>query len=303
MTCASHPFRQCGGLVLALLLAAPVQAGEVGGLTSFTAGTRAVAAEVNANFTAVKTAVDDNHARIDSHAAAIANLTTAKQNRVVGSCAAGWSIRQINADGSVLCQQDTNAGGDITGVTAGGGLAGGGTSGDVTLRLANGRVSVPAAALSPQRVVDTVVVAGLPTKVECHAVKQATNYYYYDTLSSNQNCDSIAPVHLPDGATLTGLTCRLYDSDTAGSSYVELLRMTSAPANLDQMIPATIYRTPATINTTGLYETVSDTTADVSPVVSNTFYNYVLVWKSSGHNTATVGTNARFHNCSVGYTF
>jgi hypothetical protein len=39
-------------------------AGEVTGLTSFSAGTPARASEVNGNFTAVKTAVDNNHARI-----------------------------------------------------------------------------------------------------------------------------------------------------------------------------------------------------------------------------------------------
>jgi hypothetical protein len=39
-------------------------AGEVTGLVSFTANTPAVAAQVNGNFTAVKTAVDNNHARI-----------------------------------------------------------------------------------------------------------------------------------------------------------------------------------------------------------------------------------------------
>jgi hypothetical protein len=41
-------------------------AGEVTGLTTFTAGTPAKAGDVNGNFTAVKTAVDDNHARITS---------------------------------------------------------------------------------------------------------------------------------------------------------------------------------------------------------------------------------------------
>jgi hypothetical protein len=41
-----------------------VHATEVTGLNTFTAGTPAKAAEVNSNFSAVKTAVDDNHARI-----------------------------------------------------------------------------------------------------------------------------------------------------------------------------------------------------------------------------------------------
>src|SRR5688500_16297129 len=39
-------------------------ASEVTGLVTFTSGTPARAAEVNGNFNAVKSAVDDNHARI-----------------------------------------------------------------------------------------------------------------------------------------------------------------------------------------------------------------------------------------------
>ena len=53
-------------MVSAAVLAAAQtsSAGDVTGLTSFSAGTPAVAAQVNGNFTAVKTAVDNNHARI-----------------------------------------------------------------------------------------------------------------------------------------------------------------------------------------------------------------------------------------------
>ena len=51
--------------VLATLSAALI-AGQVTGLTQFTSGSPAKAAEVNGNFAAVKTAVDDNHARIST---------------------------------------------------------------------------------------------------------------------------------------------------------------------------------------------------------------------------------------------
>jgi len=59
--------------------------------------------------------------------------TTYLQRRVSSTCAAGSSIRAIAPDGTVTCETDDNGGGDITGVTAGTGLTGGGISGDVTV--------------------------------------------------------------------------------------------------------------------------------------------------------------------------
>jgi len=69
-------------------------AGPVGPLTTFTAGTPARAADVNGNFTAVKTAVDDNDRRVSVNAAAIATNTQAIvgiQARIEGACTAGFT--------------------------------------------------------------------------------------------------------------------------------------------------------------------------------------------------------------------
>ena len=58
-------------------------------------------------------------------------LSSSLQRRVNGTCTVGSSIRVINSDGTVECE--VGGSGDITGITAGTGLTGGGTSGDVDL--------------------------------------------------------------------------------------------------------------------------------------------------------------------------
>ncbi len=60
------------------------------------------------------------------------------QRRVTGTCGAGSSVRVINEDGTVICQPDSSGTGDITGVTAGPGLNGGGTTGTVALSVQYG---------------------------------------------------------------------------------------------------------------------------------------------------------------------
>ncbi len=61
---------------------------------TFVSGTPASAADVNANFSATQSAVNS------------------KQDRVIGTCPPGQSIRAVNQDGSVLCQLLSFFGGD-----------------------------------------------------------------------------------------------------------------------------------------------------------------------------------------------
>jgi trimeric autotransporter adhesin len=59
------------------------------------------------------------------------------QRRVVGTCGAGFAIRNIAEDGSVTCEPMVVGDGDITAVDAGIGLVGGGESGQVTLDISD----------------------------------------------------------------------------------------------------------------------------------------------------------------------
>ena len=62
-------------------------------------------------------------------------IATQVQRRVSGNCASGSAIATVNQDGSVGCQ--TTGQGTITGLTAGRGLSGGGTSGSVSLGISD----------------------------------------------------------------------------------------------------------------------------------------------------------------------
>src|SRR5574342_1241134 len=76
-------------------------ADPVGPLTSFTAGTLAKASEVNGNFTSVKTAVDDNAARIaalESSVASLQTTLTTAQNQIAAlqTLLAGVTRQTVN---------------------------------------------------------------------------------------------------------------------------------------------------------------------------------------------------------------
>jgi hypothetical protein len=75
--------------------------------------------------------------------------TSTVQSRVTGTCAAGSSIASIAGNGTVTCEVDDDAGGDVTGVTAGAGLTGGGTAGAVSLAVDTAAIQARVASSCP----------------------------------------------------------------------------------------------------------------------------------------------------------
>ena len=61
--------------------------------------------------------------------------TSYLQKRIIEQCNTGEYIRGINEDGSIVCEADRDSGGDITSVTAGNGIVGSASNGDVSLSI------------------------------------------------------------------------------------------------------------------------------------------------------------------------
>ncbi len=57
------------------------------------------------------------------------------QARVLGTCGPGFYLQSIDQDGTVSCGTDADSGGDVTAVTVGTGILGGGASGDVSVAV------------------------------------------------------------------------------------------------------------------------------------------------------------------------
>lgn len=82
--------------VVFVLLTGPAWAGSVTIPNTFTSGTKAMAADVNANFSAVKSAVDDNDTRISTNTNKINSNTSAISNGIAGANFTGMSTSAVS---------------------------------------------------------------------------------------------------------------------------------------------------------------------------------------------------------------
>jgi hypothetical protein len=248
-------------------------AGNVTIPNTFTAGTAAKASEVNANFSAVKTAVDGNANDIATNSHDI----DGKLTKSITECAAGSSIRKINTDGTVVCEDDTDT--DTT-YTVGAGLSMNGT----IIKRANGSVTIDNHFL--QRAFDNA-------SGSCNLIHGPT-YSFFASDSTASNCEAFAPVTLPDGSTIKSITCWMYKNAGTQSMYVHLKkREISAQATVSTITSLFISgdgTLPQPFGPVYVNEDVNNST-------SSYFLDYLPKETDSASN------NKRFYSCTINYEF
>jgi len=201
------------GLSLSLA-ATQVSASSVTIPNSFTAGTAAVAAEVNDNFNAVKAAVDDNNSRLNT-------LETGTES---------FSLYGL-AD-------------SIDGNT-------------------------------------------------CQLRRSSAGYVYY-LAGSGLNCDAFMPVNLPQGRSLTSLTCTVFDNDAAANN-VDSGRLIRTSLTTGTTI--TIFQTSGSTDSVNVQQLTDITPSVGNDVVDNGSYAYSL---RVGIDESAAGvTDVRAYSCHV----
>lgn len=253
----------------ALLTATTADASNVADtdLVTFSANTTAKAAEVNQNFTVIKNAVNT------------------KQNSVTGTCATGTAIGTINSDGTVVCETDDDTLGTLS-CTAGQSTQWNGSAwicADIN-PVQTFTEYFPGSSFEQ-------VTNGATT--EANVRRHAYQGYAWSDVTGAQYLN--VPLHLPQGATITELTCYNYDNDATNNIGIMATYIISNTAVVGQYTNQITGNIPAT---NGATTTLNSATITGSVVVDNTtnayrIYIYSLAFGGS--------TDIRFYGCKLTY--
>ncbi len=253
------------------------------------------------------------------------------QSRVSATCAEGSSIREIDASGQVTCEPDDDhlyeAGGGLllaSGVFSVDGsvvarkdsAAGDQTFDGGTLHLdyANDRVGVgtmvPATRLDVAGTVTadafsyrdgkthTIRLPYSAFHINRNDTQARTDMQGYIWLDGNQQSAFDAPFDVPPGATITNVTCEIYDFDASNDfeqgrsvAYLEYRPAGSISFNMTTFI--------VFLNTTGAANEIQTRTASSTHVVDADADYWVRVFIEG---SPTSFANLRFYGCRVTYT-
>lgn len=263
----------------ALLAASSINAGVVAVPNTFEANTTAVAADVNENFAVLSDAIDSSYSSlstdINNNAADIsANAAdiTGNANDIANNAAFILS----NGGGiSVNANNITTNAGDIATNTA------------AITAINSGSVAVSHTAF----VNEDVEVAHV---TECILAKYSSSAVYLPVGTATSACDVYAPVQLPDGVTLTGLSCTVLDNIATNRLTPVLRAVTRSTGG-----SSTIYQAPDSVDSSTI-QTLTDTTTTAPNVVDNSTKSYHLLM---AYSTADFSVHTgSIYGCSISYS-
>jgi len=270
-------------ILIGLLTAGSMaMAGEVIIPNTFKANTPAKAAEVNANFTAVKNAVKDNVDKIGQNAGKItqnindiaANKAAidVKQKQITGDCVVGSYIRRINSDGTVVCGSDKD-----TTYSAGAGVL----IESNTIKLDERSIVIGPTAFVPY------------DSEKCFSRRSPNGYFFSETSSGNE-CHAYAPVQLPEGVRITDMVCTYIKNDGSG----DLLTITLEHAgNSGSTVMTSIITSQ---NNSSMQEQENDSITD--PVVSGQS-SYFIHFNPPDNTNTSNGAKNLINSCQIIYEY
>ena len=250
-------------------------AGNVTIPNSFTANTTAKASEVNANFSAVKTAVDGNAGDITSNA------------------------NDIATNKADITTNATNIAAAVTDITVGNGLDANRTGNIIEIKKTNGYVAVHGSAFTTYTNTDNDCVL-----VRDYWFGNGVGGTYFHKPAQIANCKAYASVDIPNNANITKLTCRVMHNDNKDDLYIRLSMQnrtytfgTTGDIQYVKLIEATL----ASTSTSAATQEISGTYTPGLALFNPTYKSYFIEWDPP--ETGVVGNTEAIFDCKVDYEY
>ncbi len=129
-------------------------------------------------------------------------------------------------------------------------------------------------------------------------------YGYYNLVpagtAGNILCDAVAPVQIPDGVTITALTCVFLDNYPSNQLTGKFNRI-----NLTTGINEIIFSTAGSVDSTSI-QTLTDTTTTTpgQNIINNSTFAYSIAvdFSATGSAFETLGSDGGVYGCTISYT-
>jgi len=122
---------------------------------------------------------------------------------------------------------------------------------------------------------------------------------YFDSASTSSSCIASASVPIPEGADVTGMTCRYLHNENADMKIVLNVTYTNETGLYKTIKLLEISKDAASHGSA--YQTESDHTVEPYPDTPSGYKSFTIEWMPP--NTNTAGSHETFLDCKVDYTF